>query len=100
MSSIQNPLSVSLNTPQWQRGLDPEQRKLAKACSDFETVLVKQMLEAMQGSTPLFGKGFGGEYFQSLFQEELSKEISVNGLGVGKMMFEQLNQAQNSKKAK
>ncbi len=97
MNQIQNPLPVSLSNTKSQQGLTPEQRKLAKACNEFESLLVKQMLEAMQGSTKMFGDGFGGEYFQSLFQEELSKQISVNGLGVGKILFNQLNQDKNTK---
>ncbi len=90
------PIPVSLNNPRWQKTLTPEQRKLAKTCSDFEAVMFKQMLEAMQGSTQMFGKGFGGEYFQSLFNEELSKQISVNGIGVGKMLYTQLSRELNN----
>ncbi len=89
-------IPVSLNNPRWQKTLTPEQRKLAKACSDFEAVMFKQMLEAMQGSTQMFGKGFGGDYFQSLFHEELSKQISVNGIGVGKMLYTQLSRELNN----
>ncbi len=77
--------------------LTPEQRKLAEACTEFEAILVKQMLEAMQGSTQMFGQGFGGKYFQSLFQEELSRTVSVRGIGIAKTLFDQLKGPESSK---
>lgn len=69
---------------------DPKDAELYKACMDFEAVMTKQMLAAMQGSTPLFGKGFGGEYFQEMFQDEMSKNIGVKGIGLGDMLYRQL----------
>ena len=74
---------------------DAKQRELYKACMDFEAVMTKQMLTAMQGSTPLFGKGFGGEYFQDMFQDELSKNIS-QGIGLGDMLYRQLSKSLTS----
>lgn len=74
-----------------------DQKKLYKACSDFETVLVRQMLDAMQGSTQLFGKGFGGEYFQSMFQDEMAKNVSGHSLGLAEMLYRQLNKTIETK---
>jgi len=77
--------------------LTSEDKKLKEACQQFETILAQQMLTAMQGSTKMFGNGFGGEYFQSLFQEQLAKKLSENELGLSKVLFEQLKVVESNK---
>lgn len=73
--------------------LTPEQQKLMKTCKDFENIMLKQMLEIMQRSTPMFGKGFGGSYFQGVFQDELSQKLSANGFGLAESLYAQLVKA-------
>ncbi len=81
------------NQPQKPQNMTPEQKKLMQTCQEFEAMMVQKMLEVMQGSTKMFGEGFGGDYFQSMFQEEMSKQIAQNGQGVGlaKMLYQQMS---------
>lgn len=78
--------SVKANKTQ----LTPEQIELKKACTEFEAIMVRQMLETMSSSTKFFGKGFGGDYFQSMFLDEISKQIAGQGIGLSKMLYEQI----------
>ncbi|MGE5605713.1 MAG: rod-binding protein [Bacteroidota bacterium] len=73
--------------------LTPEQAELKKACTEFEALMVRQMLETMSGPTDFFGKGFGGDFYQSMFLDEISKKIAEQGLGLSKMLYSQLDKS-------
>ncbi len=73
--------------------LTPEQMKLKETCTEFEALMVRQMLEVMNSSTKFFGKGFGGDFFQSMFLDEVSKKVAEQGLGLSKMLYSQLDKS-------
>lgn len=73
--------------------LTPEQLKLKKTCTEFEAIMVRQMLETMSSSTKFFGNGFGGDYFQSMFLDEISKKVAEQGLGLATMLYQQIDQS-------
>lgn len=77
--------------------LTPEQKKLKQACTEFEAVMVKQMLDSMKGASKMFGEGFGGDYYQSMFFDAIAKQIAEQGLGLGKMMYQQLEKTNGTK---
>ena len=70
--------------------LAAEQAQLKKTCSEFEALMVRQMLEVMNSSTKLFGEGFGGDYYQSIYLDEISKKVAEQGLGLSKVLYSQL----------
>lgn len=73
--------------------LTPEQRELKKACTEFEALMVRQMLETMSSSTKFFSKGFGGDFFQSMFLDEISKKVAEQGLGLSQMLYSKLDKS-------
>ena len=81
------------------KAVTAKQKEMLQACQNFEALMIRQMLESMQSSQKMFGEGFGGEYFQGMFQDEMAKRISENGQGIGlaKMMYDQLNRTNGVK---
>lgn len=76
-----------------------DEQKLKKACGDFESIFIAKMLKTMRGSVPpsgLFGKESGQEMFQSLFDEEIGKNLAKErGIGLGNMMFRNMTRKEN-----
>lgn len=68
-----------------------EEKQLYKACMEFETLFAQQLLTVMQNSTNFFGSGIGGDFYKSMFQEEMAKQMARDdSLGIAKMMYEQI----------
>ena len=89
--------SNGLISPRNQNALTPEQKKLKQTCNEFEAMMVRQMLDSMEGSTKMFGEGFGGDFYQGMFLDAIAKQISEKGMGLSKMMYEQLNKTNGGK---
>ncbi len=72
-----------------------EEAKLKKACTDFEALLLNQMLEVMRKSVPkggLFSGGHAEEVFQSMQDEKLAEHLAQNGgLGLADRLYAQLS---------
>lgn len=70
-------------------------KKLYQACQDLESVLVNTVIKAMRQSIPksgLIGDSFAEETYQSMLDEEYSKQVSKSQtLGVADMLYKQLN---------
>lgn len=73
-----------------------DEDKLREACKDFESLFVQQVLKSMRktvSKSDFFGGGPGGEIFESLFDQELSRSITNReGFGLGKILYQQMIQ--------
>ena len=71
-----------------------ENRKLRQACADFEALLLNKLVSAMRESVPqggLFEKSFGEKMFQSMHDEELSRQMAGGrGTGLGELLYRKL----------
>jgi soluble lytic murein transglycosylase-like protein len=58
-------------------------KKLKKAAQDFEAIIITQMLKNMRRSMPesqLFGNGFAGDMYQSMFDETMAETMAGKGV--------------------
>lgn len=70
-----------------------EKQKLANASKQFESLLTSMMLKSMnQTGGGMFGENsFGGDLFDSIFQNEIADQISKGtGLGVANQIYQRL----------
>ncbi len=70
-----------------------DEGKLKKACEDFESIFISKMLQVMRQSIPksgLLDGGSQGETYLSLFDEELSKSMAKRGIGLGKILYQNI----------
>ena len=86
-------------TDQGHKKVDEE--KLKKACMDFESLFIYQVLKSMQQTVPksgLLGEGPEKGIFESLFGQEWSKAMAhQGGLGLGKMLYKQMLRSEEEK---
>ncbi|MBM4333006.1 MAG: hypothetical protein FJ117_17630 [Deltaproteobacteria bacterium] len=74
------------------RKLDRE--KMEKACADFESLFISQILKLMRQAvspTGFPGNGPGKEIYQTLIDQELGKALAKRGgMGLGTMIYKQM----------
>jgi flagellar protein FlgJ len=74
---------------------DRSDAKLKKACRDFESVLVNQMLQKMRASVPkndFFGSSKEEDTFQGMLDEKLADNISQTGvMKLGDLIYKQIS---------
>ncbi len=72
-----------------------KEKKLRKACADFEAIMLNQMLRMARQSMPeggLFGGGHAEEMYRSMLDEELSIKLAhAKGIGLGELLFQQIS---------
>ncbi len=75
-----------------------KEKKLKKACADFESMLVYQMLKTMRQTIPKDGflkSSQGRQTYEMLLDQKLATELSSKGEGLGlqTMIYKQLTGA-------
>jgi len=73
-----------------------KEKKLHKACDDFEAILVKQLLTTMRKSIPksgLFNDGFSNDMYQSISDDNLATNLTKggNGIGISELLYERIS---------
>lgn len=75
--------------------VDGEDARLRQACSDFQAIFIKQMLDTMRKTVHKDGLLQGGqaeEIFEDMLYDEYAKKMSENaGLGLDDMIYKQLS---------
>ncbi len=79
-----------------ERGLHTKNdEKIKQACSDFEAIFIKQMLDSMRKTvdkTSLLGGGMAEEIFEDMIYDEYAKKMSNTGnFGLKDMLYRQLS---------
>lgn len=69
-------------------------KELMDVCRDFESIFIHMMLKEMRKTIPDGGfveKSTANKIFEDMFDEEISKEVSKNGEGIGlaKVLYNQ-----------
>lgn len=71
-----------------------KEKKLREACQGFESIFIQKMWEQMRAAVPKSGllKGREEQFWQGMFDQELSKKMSsAGGIGLADMMYDQLS---------
>jgi flagellar protein FlgJ len=73
---------------------DVKKEKLEKACAEFESLFINQLLKSMRSSvteTGLMGNSEESKIVRSMFDQQLSERIaSSRGIGLAKVLFENI----------
>ncbi|HLA27713.1 MAG TPA: rod-binding protein [Syntrophales bacterium] len=78
-----------------------KEKKLRKACADFESLLIYQMVKTMRKTVPdsgLLNKISGKDTYEMIMDQKLAEELAgKGGLGIQKVLFNQLTKNVNLK---
>jgi len=90
--NVQSPLYAAASA---RSGTALTERKLKKACQDFEALFLTHMLKTMRSASEtgdgLLGKGLGGDLFQDLFDGEVAQSMaSQRSIGLADGLFQKL----------
>jgi flagellar protein FlgJ len=105
MNDISSNITTDAKTSQTTAGrtIDPAQeKKLKKACADFESMLVFQLLKTMRQTVPkngLLKPSQGKETYEMIMDQKIADDLANKGQGLGlqKMLYNQIIK-QNFKK--
>jgi peptidoglycan hydrolase FlgJ len=79
------------------KAAEAEKQKLKKACADFESLFVYNLLKTMRQSVPkggLLGNGPGKDIYEMMFDQQIAKSVASKPGGIG---LQQMLQTQMSR---
>ncbi|MBI1822274.1 MAG: rod-binding protein [Nitrospirae bacterium] len=75
---------INLSTPS-------DHKKIAEAARGFEAYFVHQLLQEMRKTIPHNGNGFGGGFYEGLFDEALAEKVAQgDGIGMVKTIMNKI----------
>ena len=75
-------------------GKSNSEKDIEKVSRDFESIFLNKLLSSMRKTVPKSGllDSFATDMFQSMMDEEMSKEMAKNkGMGMGEMIYNDLS---------
>ena len=105
MDEISSNIAADVKASQTTAGrtIDPaREKKLKKACADFESMMVFQLLKTMRQTVPkngLLKPTQGKETYEMMLDQKIADDLANKGQGLGmqKMLYNQITR-QNFKK--
>ena len=91
--SLQRPMAQEEVCPPQKRPVSGEiDKKLMKACQDFEAIFVSYLFKTMRSGSEenegLLGDGVGGTFFRDMFEAEVAQKISEGrGIGLAEILY-------------
>jgi flagellar protein FlgJ len=78
-----------------EKPLSEREKKLKKACSDFEAILFYQLLKTMRQTIPksgLLSGSYGKDTYEMMFDQKIADDLAKKGQGLGlqKILYNQL----------
>ncbi len=95
VGNISSPYSYPINPSQVKKPAIDKSSDLYKACQDFESLFIKQMLDVMRQTVnkedDLLGGGMGQEIFESMLYDEYAKKMAETAqFGLAEMIYRQI----------
>ena len=82
------------------KAAEAERQKLKKACADFESLFVYNLLKTMRQSIPksgLTGNGPGKDIYNMMLDQKIAQEVTARPGGIGLQQMLQTQMAQHQK---
>src|SRR5665213_4006651 len=102
-STVSAPM-MPLNAPRAMNSLDGTKThtdaELKQVAQNFESIFIQMMFKEMRNSVEksnLFGNSQATQFFESMKDEEMSKQLATSGgIGLGNMVYQSLKKATES----
>jgi len=96
VTSLGNSYSYPLNSSQVKRAAVDRGSELYKACQDFESLFIKQMLDAMRKTVnkqdDMLNGGMSQDIFEGMLYDEYAKKMAQTAqFGLADMIYRQVS---------